>query len=174
MDTLISNGQPAPDFTLTDLDGVRHSLKDYRGRAVILNFWSAECPHARRCDLEVVSYLETWGGKVALVCIASNANEPLEMLSQVAAERRLPVVLHDPDQEVADLYGAVTTPHVFVIDQSGILRYQGAFDDVTFRKRTPTQHYLRQAVDAVLSGGRPNPGEIPAYGCVIVRYADME
>jgi len=174
MDTLISNGQPAPDFTLTDLDGVRHSLKDYRGQVVVLNFWSAECPHAQRSDLEVVSYLETWGEKVALLCIASNANESLEMLSQVAAERCLPVMLHDPRQEVADLYGAVTTPHVFVVDQNGILRYQGAFDDVNFRQRTPTQHYLRQAVDAVLSGRRPDPGETPSYGCVIVRYANVE
>jgi peroxiredoxin len=173
MDTLISNGQSAPDFTLPGLDGSHHSLKDYRGHVVVLNFWSAECPHAQRSDQELTSYLESWGEKVALLCIASNANEPPDLLSQVAAERRLPVVLHDPHQQVADLYGAVTTPHVFVIDQGGILRYQGAFDDVTFRQRTPSQHYLRQAVEAVLSGQKPNPQETSSYGCAIVRYADI-
>ena len=169
MDTLIPNDAPAPNFTLLDLDGTPHSLEEFRGRIVILNFWSAECPHAARTDQELLSYLKEWDDPVTLISIASNANEPPDLLRRVAAERDLPLVLHDPGGQIADLYGAVTTPHLFVIDKEGILRYQGAFDDVSFRQRSPTQLYLRQAVEAARSGRSPDPAQTPPYGCTIVR-----
>jgi hypothetical protein len=70
---------------------------------------------------------------------------------------------------VADLYEAQTTPHVFVIDREGILRYRGAVDDVTFRQRTPARFFLDEAVEALLEGHVPALVESPAYGCTIVR-----
>ena len=56
--------QPAPDFELPDLQGNPHKLSDYRGKIVIVNFWSAECPHSERTDRYLVSLLEQmeWGG----------------------------------------------------------------------------------------------------------------
>jgi peroxiredoxin len=170
MDTLISINQPAPDFELADLNGTVHFLSDYRGVIVILNFWSAECQWTERTDRELAVYLTRWGDRVALLPIASNKNEPLSLLRQKASERSLPLVLHDKNGKVADLYGASTTPEFFVVDPDGILRYQGAFDDVTFRKREPEQDYLRQAVEALLAGQQPDPAQTPPYGCAIVRY----
>lgn len=170
MDTLIPNNEPAPNFTLLDLDGEPHSLQDYRGELVVVNFWSAECPHAARVDQELLTYIKDWGESVKLISIASNANEPPDFVQRVATERGLPLVLPDPGHEVADLYNAVTTPHLFIINGEGILRYQGAFDDVNFRQRTPTQFYLRQAVKAVLAGRSPEPAQTLSYGCTIVRY----
>lgn len=170
MDAVIENGGRAPDFRLPDLRRVSHALSDFRGRIVILNFWSAECPWAERADRELLTFLDAWKEQVVLLPIASNANELPDLLARVAAERGLPLVLHDAEQKVADLYGARTTPHLFVIDREGILRYQGAFDDVTFRQRTPTQNYLRQAVEAVLAGCQPDPDITPSYGCTLVRY----
>ena len=170
MDTLIPNKQPAPPFSLPDLNGVPHSLEDLRGRVAILNFWSAECPWTNRADQELRAYLSAWGSRVTLWPIASNVNEDMEFLKRTAAERDLPVVLHDPQHLVADLYGARMTPHCFVVDSQGILRYQGALDDTTFRQRTPTHFYLRQAVEAVLQGRSPDPAQTPPYGCTIVRF----
>ena len=92
------------------------------------------------------------------------------MITAEANERGYSILLHDVNQQVADLYGAITTPHLFVIDVEGILRYQGAFDDVTFRQRTPTQNYLKMVVEALLQGKPPNPSQTPSYGCIIVRY----
>jgi hypothetical protein len=69
-----------------------------------------------------------------------------------------------------DAYEAQTTPHLFVVDASGILRYRGAFDDVTFRQRTPTKFYLRDAVSAVLENRLPDPAETAPFGCAIVRF----
>ena len=167
---MLTVNQPALDFSLPDLDGNLHSLRDYRGRVVVLNFWSAECPHAEWTDAQLVAQVETWGDSVALISIASNANEPPQVLKKVAAQRGIELILLDEGSAVADLYQAATTPHLFVIDEKGILRYQGAFDDFNFRRRVAANHYLHDAVEAVLAGALPNPAETPAYGCAIVRF----
>lgn len=161
--------QPAPDFELPDLQGKPHKLSDQRGKIVIVNFWSAECPHSERTDHYIVSLLERWNGKVALLSIAANRNESLQLLEMVAATRGLPQILEDEEARVADLYGAITTPHVFVLDREGILRYQGAVDNITLRRREVTHFFLQEAVEALLEGRLPAIGETPAYGCAIVR-----
>jgi thiol-disulfide isomerase/thioredoxin len=163
-------GKLSPDFTLNDLAGNPHRLHTYQGRVVILNFWSAECPFVERVDRLLLPLMTNWGERVALLPIASNANEPLDLLARIAVQRGIPTVLHDPAQRVADLYRAVTTPHFFVLDSRGILRYEGAFDDVTFRQRTPTRDYLRQAIEALLSGSLPDPVQTSPYGCALVRF----
>jgi peroxiredoxin len=171
MDPVIAVNQPAPDFTLPNLSGKPHTLSAFQSRVVILNFWSAECPWAVRADENLLPLLEAWQDRVILFSIAANANETAHQLAEAAIVRRVRIVLHDTDRIVADLYGAVTTPHFFVVDSEGILRYQGAFDDVTFRQRVPDQAFLRQAVDAVLAGRQPNPDQTPPYGCTLVRFS---
>ena len=75
----------------------------------------------------------------------------------------------DAGHIVADLYEAVTTPHVFVVDKDGILRYRGAVDDVTFRNRTPTRFFLDEVVGSLISGHISPLTETISYGCTIVR-----
>jgi len=163
--------QPAPDFEVYDLDGKLHTLQDYRSRITLLNFWSAECPHAARADTGLLASLTAWGERVALLTIASNVNEPPTLLKQTASQRGLTTTLLDTQNTVSDRYGAMTTPHLFVIDDLGILRYQGALDDVTFRQRTPTRPYLVNAVQSLLDGKYPDPASTPPYGCAIIRHA---
>jgi hypothetical protein len=172
MDPLIEIGQPAPDFELPALDGSLHRLAGLCGRIVILNFWSCECPWVERADLALLAARPAWGEKVTWWSIAANANEPVAQLARISAARGLPLVLRDARQQVAVLYGAQTTPHLFVVDASGLLCYQGALDDVTFRKRTSERFYLRQAVEALLVGGQPDPAQTSPYGCSIVQFAD--
>ena len=167
--TSLPMGQTAPDFTLPDLAGRPHRLRDLRGRIVVLNFWSAECPWSARADADLSARLPAWGERVRLWSLASNANEPPALLRAMAAERGLPLVLVDSGARVADLYAAQTTPHIFVLDAHGALRYRGAYDDVTFQQRTPRRGYLPEAVEALLAGRAPDPAETPAYGCTIVR-----
>ena len=104
-----------------------------------------------------------------MLFIASNRNETIQSIKKAAKARRLPIVLVDADHVIADLYEAQTTPHVFVIDQNGILCYRGAVDDVTFRQRKPTRFFLDEAVEALLEGHLPTLIDTPAYGCTIVR-----
>src|SRR4030095_8883948 len=161
--------QPAPDFALPDLQGNLYKLSDYRGKIVIVNFWSCECPHSERTDHSMLAWLGQWGQKVELFSLASNRNESAQGLKEAVNARSLPRVLIDAEHVVADLYEAVTTPHVFVVDSSGILRYRGAVDDVTFRLRQPTRFFLKEVVDALLEGHLPELTETLAYGCAIVR-----
>jgi peroxiredoxin len=161
--------RPAPDFELPDLHGRMHRLSDYRGRIVIVNFWSCECPHSERTDRSLMALLAQWGTEAVLLFIAANRSESIPMLADAARARRLPLVLVDARHSVADLYGAQTTPHVFVIDRGGILRYRGAADDVTFRQRQASRFFLEEAVEALLAGHFPPLAETPAYGCTIVR-----
>ena len=161
--------QPAPDFELPDIQGKLHRPCDYRGKIVIINFWSVECPHSARADELIRNLIEKWNGEVELLSIAANRNEPVQMVEEAAKTRHIPRVLIDAEQVVADQYGAMTTPHVFVLDRAGILRYRGAVDDVTFRHREATQFFLRDAVEALLQGRVPGVSETPAYGCTIVR-----
>jgi peroxiredoxin len=163
--------EPAPDFELSDLNGEPVRLQDLRGRIVILNFWSCECPHSERTDRQIMAMFVQWQDDAVLLSVASNSIESPEAVAQAAWSRRLPRVLMDKDHAVADLYQALTTPHVFVIDRDGILRYAGAVDDVSFRQRRPTRFYLDEAVEALLDGRLPDVAETPAYGCTIVREA---
>jgi peroxiredoxin len=170
MDSIIKPNQPAPLFQLVDLNGSVHSLLDYRRRIVVIQFWSAECPWVARVDQEIQPLLVEWGARVILLPIAVNANETKELIRETAITRGLPVVLLDTNASVADAYGAQITPHFYVIDAAGLVRYQGAFDDVTFRQRTSTRNYLASTVQALLAGEQPNPMETPAFGCAIVRF----
>ena len=161
--------QPAPDFELPDLEGNPHHLSDHRGKIVIVNFWSCECPHSERTDRSTMACLVQWGDDVAMLSIAANRSESISSVVGAVNARRLPKVLIDAEHIVADLYGAVSTPHVFVVDRNGILRYRGAVDDITFRQRKATRFFLKEAVDALLEGHLPARTETPAYGCTIVR-----
>src|SRR5512138_2882456 len=161
--------QPVPDFTLPDLHGALHKLSDRRGRIVIVNFWSAECPHSERTDRYLVSLLGHWGPDVVMLSIAANRNESPQMLAEAAGARSLHTVLIDADGQVANLYEAMTTPHVFVVDREGLLRYRGAVDNITFRQREATRFFLQEAVEALRQGRLPEQSETSAYGCAIVR-----
>lgn len=159
---------PVPNFSLPDLQGNVHQLNDYLGKIVILNFWSCECPHSERTDRAIMSMFVQWKDDVELLTIASNRNESLSEIKKVAETRAIPKVMLDADCQMANLFEAQTTPHVFVIDRNGILVYQGAVDDVKFRQKVPTRFYLDEAIEALLAGHLPEVGESPAYGCAIV------
>lgn len=162
--------QPAPDFKLLDLERQIHCLGDYRGRIAILNFWSAECPQCERVDLLLSACLREWGGRVVLLTLAVNANETEEAISTAARQHGLTPILLANRTQLPEEYGAQTTPHLFVVDGSGILRYRGAFDDLSFRQRTPTKFFLKDAVEALLAGRLPGNGETVPYGCTITRF----
>ena len=110
-----------------------------------------------------------WRDEVAMLSIASNRSENAEALKNAADARHLPTVLIDAQCFVANMFEAQTTPHVYVIDREGILRYRGAIDDVTFHQRTPSRFFLDAAVESLLEGHLPTLTDSPAYGCTIVR-----
>ena len=171
MDSLARAGEAAPDFELPDLDGILHRRSSLLGRILVINFWSADCPHSVRADKRLLELKSEWGDRVAVWSVAANRQDRMEDLTRAAIEREVTPLLLDPDQAVANRYGALTTPHVFLIDARGILRYAGAPDDVTFGQPRPTRSYLGEAAAALLAGQDPPLTETPAFGCAIVRMA---
>jgi len=109
----------ALDFELPDINGHIQRLSDYRGRIVVVNFWSCECPHSERTDRSLMATFIQWGEEVVMLTIAANRSESAEAVAEAAKTRRLPRVLMDASCVVANLYEAQTTPHAFVIDREG-------------------------------------------------------
>jgi peroxiredoxin len=163
------NNKPAPDFELPDLDGSFHRLSNYQGKITVVNFWSCECMHSVRTDRSIMHTFNQWKGNVVLLTVACNRNEGPDAIREESRKRRLPLVLMDAGQTVTDLYDVIVTPQAFVVDREGILRYQGAVDDVAYRQRTPTRFYIKEAVEALLEGRQPAVEETLAFGCAIVR-----
>ncbi|MCC6904307.1 MAG: redoxin domain-containing protein [Anaerolineae bacterium] len=166
-------GEALPDFALPDvLSGSTASLRDFAGKIVVLKFWSVECPWCSHHDAYLVEQAPLWAREgIRLVLINSNANETPEQMRAKASEigLRCVPILHDEGNVVADQYGALTTPHLFIAGPDGRLLYRGAMDDRTFRQRTASVNYLERVLDA-LKSGQPAPYEaVPPYGCTIVR-----
>jgi peroxiredoxin len=170
MDPLIKIGERTPTFQLPDLEGEFYGLQEFLGKILVINFWSAECEWCKRVDREIVFYQDLWREQARVVWIASNNNKTPDLIKNTAAERHLRVVLVDEQHQVADKYGAQTTPHFFVLDEQGIARYQGAWDDITFRHRMPTVEYVPRAVEALRQGRAPEITQTQPYGCAMVRF----
>jgi peroxiredoxin len=118
------SGQPAPDFTLTTLDGSSASLADYRGRVVFLNFWATWCIP---CERELPTFKAFMARQSAdgAVVLAVNIGETGEQVQPYLDEREIsgfPILL-DTAFEVTDRYGVGPIPVTFVIDEAGIIRF---------------------------------------------------
>lgn len=174
-------GQKAPDFTLTDLDGKTFTLSEATGsgKIVVLEWFNPECPvvvahHEKHPTFKnMVSEFE--GKDVVFVAInstaagKSGADKTLNAEKAKAWEMNYPVLL-DPEGKVGRLYGAKTTPHMFVIDKDGVLAYAGAIDNGSPAKPGDT-NYVTQAVNELLAGQTVTTKETKPYGCG-VKYAN--
>lgn len=169
---VLAIGETPPDFTLPDArGGDPFSLGGMVGQVVVLMWWSMECPWCTHYDDYIKKNAQRWAERgAALVLIGSNVNEtPADLAAKadlLGLERPL---LYDRESRVADLYGAITTPHLFVIGKSGALIYRGAIDNRSFRQKQATANFLEPAIEAGLAGRRPEVDTSPPYGCAIVR-----
>lgn len=165
-------GEPVGDFALQDLEGKTVKLSDLKGKTVMLHFWSAKCPFVVRYKDRLQDIAKDYTAKgVAVYGIDSNVNDSLDEIKQVAAERQenYPILL-DPGNKVADQFGAITTPHVFIINPEGKLVYEGAVDDQGFsEKKIPKKFYVRDALDAVLAGKEVPEAKTKTAGCTVKR-----
>lgn len=166
-------GSPAPDFSLTTLDGKPFTLSEaVRGKAaVVVMFIATQCPYSnayngRMRDMAIA--YEKQG--VLFVGINSNKTEPA---SEVAAHGRehgftFPL-MKDPSNKVADLYAARHTPEIFVVDREGKLRYHGRIDENYENPSRVASPDLKNALDAMLANKPVAKAETKAFGCSIKR-----
>lgn len=173
-------GKAAPDFKLTDLEGKERHLSDYKGKIVVLEWFNHGCPfvkkHYESGNMQKLQKSTTDKGVIWLAINSSAEGKqgfaaPSEHASAFKEKGAAPsAVLIDTDGTVGHLYGAKTTPHMFVIDKAGKLAYAGAIDDspgVDQAEIPQAKNYVRAAVDDLLSNKPVATTSTKSYGCSV-------
>lgn len=173
-------GQPAPEFTAQDSEGTAVHLSQYRGKTVVLEWTNADCPYTRKHytsgNMQSLQALAQRDGVVWLSVISSApgkqgyVNGPAADLLTQSRHAAPTSVLLDPSGALGRLYGAKTTPQMFVIDKSGALRYMGGLDSIASADISDipkAEPYLREAMVAVEQGETPPHALTKPYGCSI-------
>jgi len=171
-------GEPAPAFTLKSQNGKTHTLSDYEGKIVILEWFNDSCPYCMKAWgfgvlPKLLEDLEDAKTEVVYIAINSTANRPekdiLKSGTKFLAEFDADIpMLMDYDGEVGHLYDAKTTPHLFVIDTEGVLVYQGALsDDRRFKKGKDAETHVLRAVNQIIAGEKVVPSYVKPWGCAV-------
>jgi hypothetical protein len=177
----VESGQPAPDFTFTDLAGRTQKLSDFRGKVVVLEWLNPACPyvvrHYRSGNMPGTQAAAAADGAVWLQ-VNSTAMGDLDPAKSAEWQQKQGVVatayIRDQSGKLGRLFGAQTTPHCFVIGRDGTLVYQGAIDDQpqASQANTSSAHNYVKAVLAAVKAGRPvEVATTPPYGCG-VKYGE--
>jgi len=175
-------GQPAPDFTGTDIQGKTHRLSDYRGKVVVIEAYNADCPfcanHYKTGAMQALQGSVVTKGVVWLVVNSTHSSNPSYRTPEVARNEysqqgmKATAWIDDHSGVIGKKLGLKTTPHFVVIDQQGLIAYQGAVDDRPASSGDPrtARNYVRQAIEALISGKPVPVAETKPYGCG-VKYA---
>jgi peroxiredoxin len=175
-----SVGSAAPNFSLPDAKGKTHSLADYKGKYVVLEWFNPECPFVKKhygSDNMQKLQQEFTGKGVVWLTIDSSAPGNEGNLTPEQAEKVMnswkahpTALLLDPDGKAGKSYGAKNTPHMFVIGPEGKVVYEGAIDS----KATPnpadiptSTNYVKVALDESLAGKAVTKANTKPYGCSI-------
>lgn len=164
-------GEPAPDFTLTDQAGQEHRLSQYRGRIVVLEWINPECPYVKRhYEAGTMTKLVQSFPEDRVVWLAIDSSHFVKPEDSQAWREQHSVpypILQDPSGTVGRRYAARTTPHMYVIDQEGILRYAGGIDDDPRGTSENPTNYVEPAVNALLKGEPVATQTSEPYGCTV-------
>jgi peroxiredoxin len=173
-------GAAAPEFTGLDSRGSTHTLAGYRGKTVVLEWTNHECPytvkHYATGNMQNLQAAAIVSGVIWLTVVSSRPGtqgyvEAAEADRLTATRKAQPTaVLLDPKGQLGRLYGASTTPHMFVIDGAGALVYMGAIDDRPTASPASVKgarNYVREALDAIAAGQPIAVASTRPYGCSV-------
>lgn len=173
-------GSPAPDFSLSSLDGKPVKLSDYKGKYVVLEWVNPGCPFVQKhYDSGNMPRLQKDATAQGVVWLTVNSTNPshgdfksaAQLASWLKDKGAAPsAAMLDQDGKVGKLYSAKTTPHMYVIDPQGKLIYAGAIDSI--RSTDPADiktatNYVKVALADAKAGKPVSPASTQAYGCTI-------
>jgi peroxiredoxin len=176
----VTSGQQAPDFTLTDINGKSHRLSDYKGKLVVLEWFNPDCPFVKKhYDSGNMQGLQKKYTEKGVIWLSINSSaegkeghySPAQTNEWTQKEKTSSTAfLLDNDGKVGKMYGAQTTPHMFVIDSKGALVYQGAIDSIKSTDPadiSKSQNYVQMALDESMAGKPVSTPSTKSYGCSV-------
>jgi peroxiredoxin len=162
-------------FSLPGTDEKTYSADQYRQAKILgVVFTCNHCPYAKAWEDRLINAQRDFA-KSGVQMLLINSNDPakfpddsFENMKRRSKEKGYPFpYLFDESQEVAKSYGATRTPEVFLFDAGRVLRYHGAPDDNFEDPSAVTHHYLRDAIQALIAGRRPDTTDTKVIGCTI-------
>lgn len=173
-------GAKVPDFTATDVNGKQVKFSEYAGKTVVLEWINPDCPVCRKVTesglvKKMITDAKAIDPNVVFLMVnstASMASEPKKSADYLAGHGvQANAALIDGDGKIGRMFGAKTTPHLFVVDSKGTLVYSGAIDDSADRGESAGKtNYVINALTQLKAGQSVSPGSTKAYGCS-VKYA---
>lgn len=173
-------GQAAPDFSLTDLNGKAVKLSDFKGKHVVLEWHNPACPFVvKHYDSNNMQSLQNKYDAKDTVWLSINSTNPShqdfmandKLKGYIADKKAAPdAYMTDADGKVGQTYGAKTTPHMYVINPTGMLVYAGAIDDKRGTKKDEIKvanNFVIAALDASKAGKQIANASTSPYGCSV-------
>src|SRR3954447_8938235 len=171
-------GKPAPAFSATDSNGKAWSLAELKGKVVVLETSNQDCPYVRKhynsTNMQTQQREATAKGVVWLTVASSAPGEQgfvtaAQANDLIKTRNAAPTAfLLDPQSRIARAYGATVTPHMYIIDTSGMLVYKGGIDSIpssSVSDVAKAKQYVRVALDEVLAGRPVSDASTRPYGC---------
>lgn len=180
--------QLAPDFSLTGHDGKTYKLSDLKGKIVVLEWFNHECPYVKKhYDAKTQNMQKTQASLIKqaqskkqeliwLTIVSSAPGKQGHISAEEAAKLKkdykahMAAFLFDADGSVGKSYAAKTTPHMYIIDQNGILKYAGGIDDKPSAHPSSlkgAKNYVTEAVTALLNNKPIAQSSTQPYGCSV-------
>jgi peroxiredoxin len=169
---VVDIGQKAPSWkNLPGVDGKKHGLAELKtARAVVVVFTCNHCPVAKNYENRLATLVKKYKKqKVEVIAVSVSLYEAdnLEAMKKRAKEKKYGFqYLQDSSQKIGQQFGALCTPHVFLLDAERKIAYMGKIDDDIYEEDV-TERYLNDAIDAVLAGKTPEVTETKPVGCPI-------
>ena len=172
--------EAAPDFTLTDSNGKEHSLSDFKGKYVVLEWINFGCPFVQKHygSGNMQALQEKYTGKDVVwlaICSSSEGKQgyyPLKEINPELEKRKFKATAYliDESGEVGKMYAAKTTPHMYIINPDGILLYNGAIDDKPSTNKADIKtanNYVSTMLDNLMAGKKVESQSTTPYGCSV-------
>ncbi len=173
-------GSGAPDFSLPDANGKTHSVAQYKGKYVVLEWFNPECPFVKKhYGSDNMQKLQTEYTSKGVVWLTIDSNAPgtegnisPEQAQKITSSWKThqTALLLDPDGKAGRAYGAKNTPHMVIINPDGKIAYEGAIDS----KASPnpadipsSTNYVKAALDESLAGKTVSTPQTKPYGCSV-------
>ena len=166
-------GDPAPKFSLLNIDGNTIPLTDFKEKIAVIIFMCNHCPYVKPKFEEIAKIQNDYVTKDVVV-IGINSNDPdydpedsFDNMKELAKEKGYKYYLVDDTQEIARLYGATCTPDPFIFDKEHKLVYHGRINNAMEPDDTPTKDDIREVLDKLLKGEKIDEWFVPSMGCSI-------